>query len=183
VASRSKPCTALYRRNTAVVGSSKTRGMAEFQIYLCGAVLCKPTPCGWLIIRPRNITKCLKRRHSQRSGLIYNRPNTFKTVFTRSSPRNSFVIKSRLTTRHAGAKGERKYSSYSLLTSAVYGVCGQRHAPAFLYPRRKDRYSLDTRLGGPQSWFGHRLEQKSSAFARDRTPAVQSVAKHYRPTD
>jgi hypothetical protein len=38
----------------------------------------------------------------------------------------------------ATAKGERKYSSYSFLTSAVDGVSGQRHAPAALYPRGKD---------------------------------------------
>jgi hypothetical protein len=37
--------------------------------------------------------------------------------------------------RPASAKGERKYSSYSSLTSALDGVSGQRHAPAALYPR------------------------------------------------
>jgi hypothetical protein len=37
-------------------------------------------------------------------------------------------------------------------------VSGQRHAPAALYPRRKEpRYALDTRLGGPKSWSGHRV--------------------------
>jgi hypothetical protein len=35
----------------------------------------------------------------------------------------------------ASAKGERKYSFYSFLTSALVGVSGQRHAPAVLYPR------------------------------------------------
>jgi hypothetical protein len=34
----------------------------------------------------------------------------------------------------ARAKGERKYSFYSFLTSALVGVSGQRHAPAVLYP-------------------------------------------------
>jgi hypothetical protein len=37
--------------------------------------------------------------------------------------------------RHAGAKGERRYSSYSFLTSALDGVSGHREAPAALYPR------------------------------------------------
>jgi hypothetical protein len=40
--------------------------------------------------------------------------------------------------RHAGAKQDRKYSSYSLLTSALDGVSGQRHTPSALYPRVKD---------------------------------------------
>jgi hypothetical protein len=59
--------------------------------------------------------------------------------------------------RHAGAKVEIRYSSYSFLTSTLDGVNGQRHAPAALYPRGKNpRYPLDRRLGGPQSWSGHR---------------------------
>jgi hypothetical protein len=35
-------------------------------------------------------------------------------------------------------QGERRYSSYSFTTPALDGVSGQRHAPAALYPRRKD---------------------------------------------
>jgi hypothetical protein len=58
-------------------------------------------------------------------------------------------------TRHGGTWGERRYSSYSYLTSALDGVSGQRHAPAALYPRGKNpRYPLDRRLGGPQSRKG-----------------------------
>jgi hypothetical protein len=34
-------------------------------------------------------------------------------------------------------KGERQYSSYSFLTSALDGVSGQCHAPAALYPRQR----------------------------------------------
>jgi hypothetical protein len=38
-----------------------------------------------------------------------------------------------------------------------WGVSGQHHAPAALYPRGKGpRYPLDRRLGGPQSRSGHR---------------------------
>jgi hypothetical protein len=36
-----------------------------------------------------------------------------------------------------GGAGERMYSSYSLTTSALDGVSGQRHAPAALNPRAK----------------------------------------------
>jgi hypothetical protein len=39
--------------------------------------------------------------------------------------------------RHADAKGKRRYSSYSFLTSTLDGVSGQRHAPAALYPRER----------------------------------------------
>jgi hypothetical protein len=35
---------------------------------------------------------------------------------------------------HAGAKTERRYSFYSVLTSALDGLSGQRHAPAKIYP-------------------------------------------------
>jgi hypothetical protein len=46
---------------------------------------------------------------------------------------------------------ERKYSSYSFLTSALYGWV------ASVTPRRKDPlYPLDRRLGGPQRRSGHR---------------------------
>jgi hypothetical protein len=34
--------------------------------------------------------------------------------------------------------GEERYRSYSLLTSALGGVSGQRHAPAALYPRERN---------------------------------------------
>jgi hypothetical protein len=53
--------------------------------------------------------------------------------------------------------GERRYSFYSFLTSALDAVSGQRYAPAALYPR----YPLDRRLGGPQSWSGHRGQRKN----------------------
>jgi hypothetical protein len=54
-------------------------------------------------------------------------------------------------------QGGELYSSYSLFTSVLDRVSGQRHAPAALYFRGKDtRYPLHGRLGGPQSWSGHR---------------------------
>jgi hypothetical protein len=40
--------------------------------------------------------------------------------------------------------------------STRWGVSGQRHAIAVIYPLGKDpRYSLYRRLGGPQSRSGH----------------------------
>jgi hypothetical protein len=41
------------------------------------------------------------------------------------------------------------------------------------------QYPLDRRLGRPQSWCGHRLEEKPFAPAGNRTPVVLSVFKHY----
>jgi hypothetical protein len=38
-------------------------------------------------------------------------------------------------TRHCGAWGCRRYSSYSFLTSELDGVSGQRQAPVALCPR------------------------------------------------
>jgi hypothetical protein len=50
------------------------------------------------------------------------------------------------------AQGERRYSSYSFMTSALDGVSGQRHSSAAFYPRRKDlRHPLDRKLGGPRA--------------------------------
>jgi hypothetical protein len=36
---------------------------------------------------------------------------------------------------HADDNGGEEYSSYAFLTSTLYEVSGQRHAPAALYPR------------------------------------------------
>jgi hypothetical protein len=63
------------------------------------------------------------------------------------------------------------------------GVSGQRHAPAALYPRRKDpRYPLYRKLRGPQSRSGQRIEEKILCPCRglnpDR-PVVQPVVRHY----
>jgi hypothetical protein len=57
---------------------------------------------------------------------------------------------------YAGDNGERRYSSDSFLTSALDGGEWSASRPGCALPPEKDlRYSFD-RLGGPQSWFGHR---------------------------
>jgi hypothetical protein len=58
---------------------------------------------------------------------------------------------------HAGDKGERKYSYYTFFTSALDGGEWAASAPATLYTR----YPLNGRLGGPQSWSGHRGNRKN----------------------
>jgi len=56
-------------------------------------------------------------------------------------------------TGHEGPEGEQMYSSTLPSTSALDGVCGQRHSPAAL-PPGKTRYPLYRRLGGPQGRAG-----------------------------
>jgi hypothetical protein len=59
--------------------------------------------------------------------------------------------------RHGGASGERMYSSYSFTISALDGCELSASRPGRALPRGKDpRYPLYRRLGGPQSWSGHR---------------------------
>jgi hypothetical protein len=74
---------------------------------------------------------------------------------------------------------ERRYSSYSFLTSVLHGPasCPGRA----LAPGKGPWYPLNWRLGGPRSSSEHRLEEKSFRLCRgsnlDR-PVVQSVARH-----
>jgi hypothetical protein len=58
------------------------------------------------------------------------------------------------------------YSSYSLLTSALDGVCDQRHAPAALYPRE------DPWTGG---WVGPRAGLDTETRGELATPALAVV--------
>jgi hypothetical protein len=57
------------------------------------------------------------------------------------------------------AQGER-HSSYSFMTLALYGWLASRPCRT-LPPGKIPRYPLDMRLGGPQSWSGQKLEEKS----------------------
>jgi hypothetical protein len=60
-------------------------------------------------------------------------------------------------------------------------VSGQHHAPAALYSRGKEPSVPIVQEAGwaPEPVWTQRLEEKSSASVGDRTPAVQSVVKHY----
>jgi hypothetical protein len=76
--------------------------------------------------------------------------------------------------------GERRYISYSLLTSALDGVSGQRHAPAALCPGKRPPVPIVQEAGwAPEPVWTQRLEEKSFAPAGDRTAIVQSVVRHY----
>ena len=66
------------------------------------------------------------------------------------------------------------YSSTLSLTSTLYGVGGQRHAPAIL-PPGKTRYPLYRRLGGPQGRSG-RVRKISSTPGFEPRTVQPSVA-------
>jgi hypothetical protein len=61
------------------------------------------------------------------------------------------------------------------------GVSSQHHAPAALYPLGKEPpVPIGQEAGwAPEPVWTQGLEEKSSASVGDRTPVVQSVARHY----
>jgi hypothetical protein len=63
---------------------------------------------------------------------------------------------------HAGTKEERRYSSYSFLTSAVDGVSGQHHNLAAIYAleRTPDTHCTGGWVGLRTSLDTHRYIQK-----------------------
>jgi hypothetical protein len=60
------------------------------------------------------------------------------------------------------------------------GVSGQHYATAALYPRGQNpQVPIEQEAGwAPEPVWTQRLEEKSSASVGDRTPVVQSVARH-----
>jgi hypothetical protein len=83
-------------------------------------------------------------------------------------------------TRHAGAWGERRYSSYSFLTSALDG--GERsksRSGRALLPGKGPPVPIVQEAGwAPEPVWTQRLEEKSSASVGDRNPVVMSVISH-----
>jgi hypothetical protein len=77
--------------------------------------------------------------------------------------------------------GERRYSSYSYLTSALDG--GERSASRFgrALPSGKGPLVPIGQGAGwaPEPVWTQKLEEKSSVSAGDRTTVVQSVVSHY----
>jgi hypothetical protein len=59
-------------------------------------------------------------------------------------------------------------------------VSGQLHAPAALPQRKSPSYSLDRRLGGPQSRSGHGGEEKNTQPLLELVlPIIQPIAQRY----
>jgi hypothetical protein len=76
--------------------------------------------------------------------------------------------------RHIGAKGKRKYTSKSFLTSALDGVSGQPHAPGrALPPGKNPRYPLDRKEAGWVSRAGLDTDarEKILCLCRESNPA------------
>jgi hypothetical protein len=76
--------------------------------------------------------------------------------------------------------GDRRYSSYSLLTSALEGSEWSASRPGRALPPGREPPVPTVQEAGwaPEPVWAQRLEEKSSASVGDRTPAVQSVANH-----
>jgi hypothetical protein len=84
-------------------------------------------------------------------------------------------------TRHEVAWGERRYSSYSLLTSALDGGewSASRSGRALL-PGKGLLVPIGQEVAwAPEPVSSQRLQEKSSPSDEDRTPVVQSVVIHY----
>jgi hypothetical protein len=62
------------------------------------------------------------------------------------------------------------------LTSVLDGGEWSASRPGRFTKGESPRYSLDRRLGGPQSQSGRNVEEKNLSSAGNRTPAVQPVA-------
>jgi hypothetical protein len=74
--------------------------------------------------------------------------------------------------------GDRRYSSYSFLTSALEGGGWSASRPGPALPPDKEPpvpIVQEAGGGGPEPVWTQGLEEKSSACLGDRTPAVQSV--------
>jgi hypothetical protein len=76
--------------------------------------------------------------------------------------------------------GDRRYSSYSFLTSALEGGEWSASRPGrALFPEKEPPVPIVQEAGwAPEPVWTQRLEEKSSASVVDRTPAVQSVVRH-----
>jgi hypothetical protein len=76
--------------------------------------------------------------------------------------------------------GERRYSSYSFLTSAIYEGEWTTSRPGRVLPPGKEPPVPTGQEAGwaPEPVWTERLEEKSSASVRDRTPVVQSVVRY-----
>jgi hypothetical protein len=86
------------------------------------------------------------------------------------------VNQSRPATRHGGAWGERKYSSYSFTTSALDGGEWSASRPSRALPPGKGPPVPIVQENGwtPEPVWTQRLQEKSFAPAGDRTPIAWS---------
>jgi hypothetical protein len=94
------------------------------------------------------------------------------------------LVKSSPATRHGGAWGERRYSSYSFSTSALDGAewSASRHGRT-LPPGKGPPVPIVQEAGwAPEPVWTQKLEEKSFAPRRESKPdrpVVQPVVRHY----
>jgi hypothetical protein len=93
---------------------------------------------------------------------------------------NLYVKISDSATCHRGAWGERRYSSYSFLTSALYwGELSASRPGRALPPGKGPTVPIVQEAEwAPEPVWTQRLEENSSASVGDRTPIVQSVVRN-----
>jgi hypothetical protein len=83
-------------------------------------------------------------------------------------------------TRHGGAWSERKYSSYSFLTSELDGGEWSASRPGrALPPGKEPAVPIVQEAGWAPELVQTQMQLKSFASVGDRTPVVQSVVWHY----
>jgi hypothetical protein len=84
-------------------------------------------------------------------------------------------------TCHGGAWGERRYSFYSYLTSALDGGEWSASRPGRALPPGKGPPVPIVQEAGwaPDPVCTQRLEEETSASVGDRSPGVQSAVSHY----
>jgi hypothetical protein len=103
---------------------------------------------------------------------------TMLAVFLKTNSPIFFVLIKTVILLHA--LGERRYSSHSLLISALEGGEWSASRPGRALPPGKEPSVPTVQEAGwaPELVRTQRLEEKSSASVGDRTPAVQSVVRH-----
>jgi hypothetical protein len=100
------------------------------------------------------------------------------TAVSHTEPDKDKVVPLRSIEAHLG---DRRYSSYCFLTSALEGVEWSASRPGRALPPGKEPPVPTVQEAGraPEPVWTQRLEEKSSASVGDRTPSVQSVVRHY----
>jgi hypothetical protein len=91
-----------------------------------------------------------------------------------------FTLREKVPLHSMEAQGERRYSSYTFMTSALDGGEWPASRPSPALPPGK---GTPTPIGQEAGWapepvWTHRREEKFSAFVGDRTPFVLSVVKY-----
>jgi hypothetical protein len=101
------------------------------------------------------------------------------SLFYQCKSKKGKVVPLRSIEAHLGDRV--RYSSYSFITWAPEGAEWSASRPGRALPPGKEPPVPTVQEAGwaPEPVWTKRFEEKSSASVRDRTPAVQSVARHY----